>query len=362
MLLDLLLGREARQRGYVLRTVLASFGYLLGVVIAQVALSTGVADLAAAQVFSAAALSVGLTSYFLVRCGLTRHFRDPALTGLQMLVGETLAVVAYMQFHEFRGAMIALNLAVLSFGIFSLSLHKQWAMSLYALLTMGGGMLWMSIRDPVHYPPAVEAVHFLILLTLQVMVALLGAQFGQLRRRLHGRTRELEAALIRIQELANRDGLTGLYNRRHAQELIDLHVRLRERNGRPLSMVLIDLDHFKQVNDQHGHAVGDQVLQVFTQHALRLTREADIAARWGGEEFLIVLPETPVEGALQLVDRLRETLSTVCVSQDAPSLRVTFSAGVTAHASGESSDQALSRADQALYAAKAAGRDRSVVT
>ena len=360
--LDLLLGREASQRSYVLRTVLASFGYLLGVVIAEVALYTGVADLAAARVFGAAALSVSLISYAVVRFGLTRHFRDPALTGLQMLMGETLAVVGYMQFHEFRGAMIALNLAVVSFGIFSLSLQKQWAMNLYALLTMGSGMMWMSMRDPVNYPPAVEAVHFLILLTLQFMVALLGAQFGELRRRLNGRKRELEAALIRIQELANRDGLTGLYNRRYAQELIDLHARLRERNGRYLSMALIDLDHFKQVNDQHGHAVGDQVLQVFAQHALRLTREADIVARWGGEEFLIVMPETSVEGASQLIERLRETLANVCASQDVPELRVTFSAGITAHLMGETTDQTLSRADEALYAAKSAGRDRSVVT
>lgn len=359
--LDVLLGRESRQRGYVLRTLLAAFSYLLGVLIAEVAVSIGVADLRPARVFQGAALTAGLISYAMVRWGWTRDFRDPAMTMTQMLVGQTMAVVAYVMLHEFRGALIGLSVAVTSFGTFSLSRERQWAMSLYALLTMGAGMLWMSVHAPVNFPPEVEAVHFLILLTLQFMAALLGAQFGEMRRRLRSRKRELEAALDRIQELANRDSLTGLYNRRYAQELIDHHVHLKDRNGRPLALALIDLDHFKQVNDEHGHAMGDRVLQVFAQQARQATREADVVARWGGEEFLIVMPETSAEGAALLVERLREALTTVCVSDEVPALRIAFSAGVTAHGMGESTDQAVHRADQALYEAKSAGRHRSVV-
>src|SRR5690606_11696017 len=117
--------REARQRGYVLRSLLAAFSYLLGVVIAEVALSIGVADLAPTRVFEAAALSAALLSYGIVRSGWTQNQRDPALTVCQMLVGETMAVVAYVHFHEFRGALIALNVAVVSFGIFSLSRERQ---------------------------------------------------------------------------------------------------------------------------------------------------------------------------------------------------------------------------------------------
>ncbi len=360
--LDVLLGREARQRGYVLRTLLAAFSYLLGVLIAEVALSIGVADLRPTRVFQWAALTAGLISYAMVRWGWTLHFRDPALTVAQMLTGQTMAVVAYMLMHEFRGALIALSVAVTSFGTFSLSRDRQWAMSLYALLTMGGGMLWMSVRDPMNFPPEVEAVHFLVLLILQFMAALLGAQFGEMRRRLRSRKRELEDALERIQELANRDSLTGLYNRRYAQELIDHHVHLKERNGRPLAMALIDLDHFKQVNDQYGHALGDRVLQTFAQQARQVTRDADIVARWGGEEFLIVMPETSADGAALLVERLRETLSVLAVSDEAPALRIAFSSGITAHRAGEHTDQTVQRADEALYEAKSAGRHRSVVT
>ena len=360
-MLDLLLGREARQRGYVLRTLLAAFCYLLGVLIAEAAVSIGVADLGPARVFQGAALTAGLISYAMVRWGWTRNFRNPAMTMTQMLVGQTMAVVAYVLLHEFRGALIGLSVAVASFGTFSLTRGRQWAMSLYALLTMGAGMLWMSVRDPMNFPPEVEAVHFLALLILQFMAALLGAQFGEMRRRLRSRKRELEVALERIQELANRDSLTGLYNRRYAQELIDHHVHLKDRNGRPLAMVLIDLDHFKQVNDQYGHALGDRMLQTFAQQARQVTRDADIVARWGGEEFLIVMPETSADGAALLVERLRETLSVLAVSDEAPALRIAFSSGITAHRAGEHTDQTVHRADEALYEAKSAGRNRSVV-
>jgi len=359
--LDLLLGREARQRGYVLRTLLAAFSYLLGVLIAEVALSIGLAEVGPARVFEAASLLAASISYGMVRWGWTRNFRDPALTMTQMLIGETMAVVAYVNFYEFRGALIGLSVAVTSFGTFNLSRNRQWAASLYALLTMGSAMLWMSVYDPMRYPPEVEAVNFLILLILQLVGASLGAQFGEMRRRLRTRKRELEIAVDKIQELANRDSLTGLYNRRYAQEMIDHHVHLKVRNGRPLTLALIDLDHFKQVNDQYGHAVGDQVLQTFAQQARQLTRDADIVARWGGEEFLIAMPETSAEGAALLVERLREVLDAVRISDEVPSLRAAFSAGIAAHRQGESSDQTVIRADQALYQAKETGRHRSVV-
>jgi diguanylate cyclase (GGDEF)-like protein len=107
--------------------------------------------------------------------------------------------------------------------------------------------------------------------------------------------------------------------------------------------------------------VGDRVLQTFAQQARQATRDADIVARWGGEEFLIVMPETSADGAALLVERLREALSAVAVSDAVPALRIAFSAGITAHRAGEHTDQTVHRADEALYEAKSAGRNRSVV-
>lgn len=344
-----------------MRTLLAVAAYLIGCVIAEVAYDTGVNGRYQTRLFELVSLGVALVTYTLVRSGVTRAFRDPALTVCQMLLGETMAVVAYCNFHEFRGAMISVSLAVASFGIFSLSRAQQWFMGLYAVVSMGIAMSWMSHRDPQNFPPAVEAVNFLILALLQPVVALLGAEFGEMRRRLRHRKRAQEEALARIQELANRDSLTGLYNRRYTQELMDHHILLQARTGRAFAVVLIDLDHFKTVNDTYGHAMGDLVLQTFAQQARALTREADIVARWGGEEFIIVMPDTLADGAGMLVERLRTQLERTTVSDEAPDLVIRFSAGITEHRGGENSDAALMRADQALYEAKERGRGCSVV-
>lgn len=361
LLSNWVLGREARSRGATLRTLLAVGAYLVGCVIAEVAYAIGINGLYPTRLFELVSLSVAVLTYGLVRSGVTQRFRDPALTMCQMLIGETLAVAAYCLFHEFRGAMISVSLAVVSFGIFSLTRSQLWAMSLYSLITMGVAMSWMSHRDPQNFPPAVEAVHFLILMLLQFVVGLLGAEFGEMRRRLRHRKRAQEEALAHIQELANKDSLTGLYNRRHTQELMDHHIQLQGRSGRIFSVALIDLDHFKGVNDTYGHAMGDLVLQTFAQQARALTREADIVARWGGEEFIIVMPDTLAEGARMLVERLREQLEGVPVSDEVPDLVIRFSAGITEHRGGENSDAALMRADQALYEAKERGRRCSVV-
>lgn len=360
-LTNLILGRDARQQAYVLRTMMASVSYLIGCVIAETALFSGIAGPQEARTFEFFSVLTAVLSYWLVRSGMTRWLEDPGLTIVQMLVGETMAAIAYCQFHEFRGAMLALDVAVISFGIFNLNRCRQWMMSLYALVTMGGVMLWQSLEAPDRFPPTVEAVHFLILCTLQVVVALLGAEFSELRARLRSRKNALEEALTRIQDLANRDSLTGLYNRRYTQELMDHHISLQGRSGRAFSLALIDLDHFKAVNDTHGHATGDQVLQIFASEARRVTRESDILARWGGEEFIIVMPDTLAEGARLLVDRLRSSLNELRIETLEPPLQIKFSAGITEHRPGESSDVALTCADRALYAAKVAGRHRTVV-
>jgi diguanylate cyclase (GGDEF)-like protein len=125
--------------------------------------------------------------------------------------------------------------------------------------------------------------------------------------------------------------------------------------------VLIDLDHFKAVNDQHGHAVGDAVLRGFAQVLREGLRETDGAGRWGGEEFLLVLPHLPASAAAALVDRLRGAVSERLLDPTVPALRVSFSAGISECAGGELAQDAIARADDALYAAKNAGRGRTVV-
>lgn len=171
----------------------------------------------------------------------------------------------------------------------------------------------------------------------------------------------LRRSQLRFKQLSHLDGLTATFNRQHFMTEVERTLRLLEKRAAAACLVFIDLDHFKQVNDQYGHAMGDRVLQTFAQQARQITRDADIVARWGGEEFLILMPDTSADGAMLLVQRLREAVSGVCVSEVAPELRITFSAGITAYRVGETTDEAVHRADEALYEAKSAGRHRSVV-
>ena len=153
------------------------------------------------------------------------------------------------------------------------------------------------------------------------------------------------------------DGLTGLANRRAAAAALHAEAAQSERLETPLSIVLADLDGFKDVNDEHGHAVGDEVLRAFADVLRETVRESDVAGRWGGEEFLLLLPGADLDGAAQLAERVRVGLATRRIPS-APELRVTASFGVAEYAGESNSEQLVAAADSALYRAKRGGKDR----
>jgi diguanylate cyclase (GGDEF)-like protein len=169
------------------------------------------------------------------------------------------------------------------------------------------------------------------------------------------RTRLYEQA----EHLATTDGLTGLLNRRTFN--VQLKGRLREahRYDRPLSLLLLDVDHFKRVNDTHGHPAGDAVLQGVAKVAQKQARETDIVARYGGEEMALILPETDARGAHAIAERLRKAVEAAAHATARGNLRVTVSIGLaTWRGGGESEEALLAAADRALYRAKQAGRNR----
>ena len=153
------------------------------------------------------------------------------------------------------------------------------------------------------------------------------------------------------------DGLTGLANRRAASDALHAEAARAERLETQLSVVLGDLDEFKEVNDLHGHAVGDEVLRVVAEVLRETLRESDVAGRWGGEEFLLLLPGANEEGAAQLAERVRVALAARSIPS-VPGLRVTASFGVAEYAGETNPEQLLEAADGALYRAKRAGKDR----
>jgi diguanylate cyclase (GGDEF)-like protein len=182
------------------------------------------------------------------------------------------------------------------------------------------------------------------------------------------RTEQLEHALARqeqlvaeLAELSLRDPLTGLYNRRHADNELPRLVAAAERHLQPISLAMADLDHFKDVNDDHSYSVGDEVLRRFARVLSQVTRGTDLVIRYGGEEFLIVMPQTGIDQASVLCERLRKAVESHTWYEVVPSLQVTVSIGVADSAHFDGVIGLAAGADAALHRAKREGRNRVVV-
>jgi diguanylate cyclase (GGDEF)-like protein len=161
----------------------------------------------------------------------------------------------------------------------------------------------------------------------------------------------------RMHQMAHSDPLTGLYNRRGMQAKLDAEIERAQRYKRPMALLLIDIDHFKRINDQNGHALGDQVLREVAQRFARYCRQQDRVARWGGEEFLVLAPEASAAAAQTLANRLHTAIRIALVA----GVKVTVSLGVACYHPGDTAATMLARADEALYRAKSFGRDQIVM-
>ena len=172
---------------------------------------------------------------------------------------------------------------------------------------------------------------------------------------------QLRQSRERLEQLSTTDSLTQLANRKHIMERLTAHLERFRRNGTSFSVMLVDADHFKRINDSNGHVVGDKVLRRLGETFQRLLRTVDVAGRYGGEEFLIVLDETRGAEALQTAERIRLAIESSEVNIAGFTIRFTVSIGVAEIAPGEDEDQLIARADAALYRAKREGRNRSLL-
>ncbi|GLR72394.1 sensor domain-containing diguanylate cyclase [Agaribacter marinus] len=173
----------------------------------------------------------------------------------------------------------------------------------------------------------------------------------------------IEGLNNRLKEISRVDGLTQLFNRRHWQECFEREYKLAIRHKKPVSVLMLDIDHFKKVNDTYGHQAGDAVIQSISKIIKKATRETDIAGRYGGEEFVILLPDTPAESAFTVGERIRKASEKTVVTHEDSEISVTVSAGIAEFSPVYKQPLVwLEAADQALYEAKNAGRNRVIVT
>jgi diguanylate cyclase (GGDEF)-like protein len=282
--------------------------------------------------------------------GWNERWSDPSLTMLQMGLAVTCVAVILVVGRDTQFVASPFYGVLFVFGMLQLRPRQIAGMTLYLLLSYAAALklrleLFHDVLDL-----RVEAVTSALVVGSSVWFAFAAGYISTLRTRLRESRQQIRA-------MAARDGLTGLWNRRHIDATLEAAVQHAARHGTPLCVALVDVDHFKHVNDRHGHAIGDQVLKAVASCLALSVRAEDHVGRFGGEEFLLILPATSLSQAAALTERLRLGLNaqSIMPAGDRP---VTASFGLADWRSGEVASALVHRADQALYRAKAAGRNR----
>jgi diguanylate cyclase len=358
---DLLLGTDARQRLRITRSLMAANVYLVCVGLMLYACLAGFMHWADAAGLSGMILINVLCWYGVMRSGMNLRHEDPSLTLPQILSALVIIAGAYAITGPVHGAVMMLLALVLVFGIFNLRARDARIAGAYTVVIMGITCAIKSQTEPENFPVKLEIVHFILVAAIVPTISMLAAQLASLRAKLQAQKEELAEAVERIQVLATRDELTGLYNRRHMMDvLVQTQKRLSRHEAQQYCVAIVDIDLFKRINDGWGHQVGDDVLRAFAQAMRTVLRESDVVARWGGEEFLILLADADEAAAASSLERVRAHLREAEVVPYVPELRPTFSAGLVRMQGQEALHHSIERADRALYRAKAEGRNRTV--
>lgn len=357
---DLVFSKDYRQRRCLTVLLLTAMVYGISIAIMTFGAIAGIFQLIHVKWLGTLCAATAIVFYILIRSGWNRRCAEPTLALPQALAAQTLVACAYAMSGPVHPGVLILLPLVMVFSMFDMSVRNARLLTLYTISLMGFVMWQRSRAEPLVYVPMLEGIYFVLVGTVLAAISQLSVLLTTMRRRVKTQKVELEKALTHIEQMATHDELTGLSNRRHVLHLLNEHAMRHARGGPGFYICMADLDHFKHVNDTHGHAVGDEALCAFARQASALLRNTDIIGRWGGEEFLMLLPETPPGDPNVGVERLRSSLADYEISPHIPELRIRFSCGLSRFRGGEAVVDTIERADRALYAAKTAGRNRTV--
>jgi diguanylate cyclase (GGDEF)-like protein len=349
--------RRAKQR----RQIQAMIGvsYVIDAGILLIYAYAGTVAAAIGPIYAICGLTSCALAVLMSESGFNDRFKDHYLVAPHS-TANMLIMVAFTYIVPEVGVMFLCSLfTVFSFASLR-STPAQTAM-IWTATALGLAGLFLLTDKPIAMPHGSQLERFATMLVFILTLGrcmFLGIFSSSLKQSLYQRGLKLKEAYKRIEELAELDELTGAFNRRCIMRMLDEEIARAPRNGSACSIALIDLDHFKHVNDSFGHPTGDEVLRTFAITMFANIRGADHFGRYGGEEFLLVLPDMPIDGAARALDRLRAIVADLDWSAFSPGMRVTLSAGVATLRPDETADSFLARADRALYAAKAQGRNR----
>ncbi|WP_019142644.1 GGDEF domain-containing protein [Noviherbaspirillum massiliense] len=365
MLKSIIFGQDAKQALRVQRLLLAASTYFFCSLFAAYSIWSGLLSNVDLRSLLACALLINLVFYCLIRFNVNLRARDPSLTIPQLIAATFFNTYLVYYAGSARGAYIMGYLLILVFAMFRLRpqqvlLIGSLTVAMYGIII---GVEFAAVRD--HANLALEFGQWLVLCFVYPWFAWIARHIMSGRRelqesneRLAAALRENEAAFKIIQEQAAHDELTGLFNRRYMVEALRQEHGRAERTREPFCVLIIDIDHFKNINDSIGHLAGDNVLVAVTRTIAAQLRTADRLSRYGGEEFLLLMPSTTLSEARFGAERIRACVEENRVAEADAMIRVTVSIGVAEFRPGMSIDMLLSNADRALYRAKNNGRNR----
>jgi diguanylate cyclase (GGDEF)-like protein len=350
--------REQRLRGEWVLAAAAS--YLVDAAFLGAFAALGIIGSKIALGYGAGGLLLSALFYGVARRGWNLKLRDPSMVAEQCLAGVAMQLAVVAAAPQIFFPYVANLFTVFAFAMVWLPVRASIVVWLAGTAGMGAvlAFVWPRIGVP-HASAAETLLVWLFFSAVLGRCVFLSVHAAGMRLRLAESRAKLAHSLEQIEALVSRDELTKALNRRSLMARLDEERRRAGRSVERFWVVRFDVDLFKRFNVRHGHAAGDEVLKRFTGIVHATIRDTDIFGRYGGEEFMLLLPATPPEAALGAVERVHQALRAAdwpALSLDAP---VTVSAGIAEYRAGESSAEVLRRADQALYRAKSDGRDCS---
>jgi len=337
---------------------MVGISYVIDAFVLLIYAQAGTIPASISPAYAACGLAIVAFNIALSESGFTERFKDHYFVAPQSLVSATM-MLAFIYIAPEVGVMFLCTLFIV-FSFSSLRSTPLQTAIAWTATAFGLAGLFLLTDKPISMPHETYMERFATMSVFILSIGrcmFLGIFSSSMRESLYKSGVALKEAYRRIEELAELDELTGSFNRRCIMRILDEEISRAHRAKGPCSIALIDLDWFKRINDTHGHPTGDEVLRTFAITVFANIRNIDRFGRFGGEEFLLVLPDTPQDTAMRVLDRLREIIADLDWSAFSPGMRVTVSAGIATIRPDETPETFLARADGALYEAKARGRN-----
>lgn len=347
-MVTLFLQKNTEQQLRIRRFLMAAFSYLFFIVLIMLCQCLGIFTLSIFEtiIMITSIMLINLFFYLLFVFDVNLYFKDKSLTMLQMTTAMVVIMVTLYYIDDARSAFLLLYVVSFSFGMFRLKVRQFLILTGLIIGSYSIVVVLLSTYHPDKVNLKLEMINLLVLTVVFTWFSLLGGYINRLREK--------------VEELATKDELTKLCNRRRLFEVLEREVELARRQYSPFTLLMIDIDDFKRINDTLGHLAGDQVLKEVAAAMKKTLRLGDYVGRYGGEEFLIILSYPTLDNAVVCGNRIREIIGDLEISFHSHMINVTISTGCTIYCPDESLDQTLARADKALYMAKSKGKNKVI--